>query len=90
MPRKPHPENETETLLGITAAEDDISERHVRDAKSEDGLIMFKVIYFTPFDVICLVYLVQIASLRTERSNTLSETFPNLAQLLAPAREIVA
>ena len=38
MPRKPHPENETETLLGITAAEDDIAERHV----SEDGRLMTK------------------------------------------------
>ena len=64
MPRKPHPENETETLLGITAAEDDISERHVRDAKGEDGLIMSKVIYFTPFDVICLVYLIHVEDVR--------------------------
>ena len=36
MPRKPHPENETETFLGITAAEDDIAKCHV----SEDGRLM--------------------------------------------------
>ena len=71
MPRKPHPENETETLLGITAAEDDISERHVRDAKSEDGLIMSKVIYFTlhlTSYVLFLVYLIHVEGVRNYRT----------------------
>ena len=47
MPRKPHPEKETETFLGITAAaEDDIAECHKADSEEEVEEIMPKLTLF--------------------------------------------